>query len=137
MVHQKMKMYSLSTHHYADEGLGEVFESSKHSVAAKSNTIEVNGDLFFKGIKTTDKNIKCLHTAPVVASKCLLAPTFKFVLEWLHIHHVLSLEEFESRGLQTLVWHHKILCIIILIFFTFEELFTIYFNCIWFGSNTF
>ena len=50
IVHQKMKIHSLSTPHYADGAVGEVFESRKHlkfqginSVAAKSNTIEVNG----------------------------------------------------------------------------------------------
>ena len=30
MVHQKLKIPSLSTHHYADGGVGEVFESIKH-----------------------------------------------------------------------------------------------------------
>ena len=57
-------------------------ESTKHfgvsgvnSVAAKSNTIEVNGDHFFKRKKKKQQK-KCLH--PVVASKCLWAQTFKF-----------------------------------------------------------
>ena len=40
-----MKILSLSTHHYADGGLGKVFESTKHFKSlngkAESNTIEV------------------------------------------------------------------------------------------------
>ena len=30
IVHAEMKIHSLSTHHYADGGVGEVFESTKH-----------------------------------------------------------------------------------------------------------
>ena len=46
-----MEIHSLSTHHYAGGGVGEVFESTNtsgvsgvNSVAAESNTIEVNGN---------------------------------------------------------------------------------------------
>ena len=52
--------------------------SGVNSVAAESSTIEVNSDLFFRHYKTTEKNITCLHTAPVVSSKCPQAPTFIF-----------------------------------------------------------
>ena len=45
--------------------MGKVCESTK-----KSNTIEAIGDHFLKRKKTTEKNMKCLHTAPVVSSKC-------------------------------------------------------------------
>ena len=30
IVHSKIKIHSLSTDHYADGGVGEVFESTKH-----------------------------------------------------------------------------------------------------------
>ena len=30
IVHPKMTIHSLSTHHYVDGGVGEVFESTKH-----------------------------------------------------------------------------------------------------------
>ena len=43
--------------------------SRVNNVAGKSNTIEVNGDHFFKRKKTTENNIQCLHPAPVVSSK--------------------------------------------------------------------
>ena len=55
---------------YADGGVGEVFEVYWISVAAKSNTVEENGDRFFKYKKNTENNpMKCLHAAPVVSSK--------------------------------------------------------------------
>ena len=45
--------------------------SRVNNVEVKSNTIEVNGDHFFQRTKNSRKNrIKCLHTAPVVSSKC-------------------------------------------------------------------
>ena len=68
-VQQKITINSLSTHHCADGGVGEVFESTKHfwsvnSVAAKSSTIEVNGDHLFKLKKKnkTEQKQK-MHTA--------------------------------------------------------------------------
>ena len=45
-----------------------------NSVPAKANTIEVTSDHVFKlkkKKKNGEKNHKCLHTAPVVSSKCL------------------------------------------------------------------
>ena len=52
-----------------------------NSVAAKSDTIEVNGDQLTKLKKQQQINIKCFHTAPVVSSKC-------------HLHRVFSLNVF-------------------------------------------
>ena len=47
--------------------------SGVNSIAAKSDTIEVKGDQFFKGNKT-ETNMKGLRTVPVVSSKCPEAP---------------------------------------------------------------
>ena len=45
--------------------------SEVNSVAAKSKTIEVNGDHLFKCIKTREeKKLNCLCTAPMMSSKC-------------------------------------------------------------------
>ena len=48
-------MYSLSTHHFADGGVGKVIESTKHfrstevnRVAAECNTMKEIGDQIFK-----------------------------------------------------------------------------------------
>ena len=69
-VHQKMEIHPLSTHHYADGGVGEVFESTKtcevsglNFVRTESNTIEVNADLFFRHNKTTDIQIQLETTS--------------------------------------------------------------------------
>ena len=65
-----MTIHSLFTHHYADGGVGEMFESTKHlklhGIAAKSDIIQINGDYMFKCKKTTEKNIKCLWCHPSV-----------------------------------------------------------------------
>ena len=57
-----MKIHSSSTHHYADGEVGEVLSpqntlgvSGGNRVAAESNTIEVNGDLHLRRIKTTQQ----------------------------------------------------------------------------------
>ena len=53
IVHPKMYLHSLSTYHYADRGVGEVFDSTKHFrslrsklIATESNRIEVTDDDF-------------------------------------------------------------------------------------------
>lgn len=56
--------------HYVSGGVGEVFESIKillgvsevSKVAVKSKRVEFNGGDFF---------MNCLHTPPVLSSKCL------------------------------------------------------------------
>ena len=59
--------------------------SGVNSDAAKTNTIQVTGDHFFRCNGTTGKiNVKCLRAAPVVSSKCPEAPTFIFHLKRLH-----------------------------------------------------
>ena len=61
VVQRKMKIHSLSTHHYGDGGGGGV------KCLSPQNTWDV--------IKQQKENTTCLHTAPVVSSKCLEAPT--------------------------------------------------------------
>ena len=64
-VHPEMKMHSLSTHPYADGGVGELLESTKHlwslsvnSVAAESNTIEDISDRSSEARKQQKKHSK-------------------------------------------------------------------------------
>ena len=70
-----------STHHYAVGGGMKCLSakssaggSGVNSVAVKSNTTEDIRD-FSLDVK---KNITCLHTAPVVSTRCTQAPTFIF-----------------------------------------------------------
>ena len=62
-------------------------------VAADSNTTEVNGESFFRHSKSTEENIKCLHTARVVSCKCPQAPTFRYVSKRGHSHHLFCFNE--------------------------------------------
>ena len=55
--------------------------SGVNSVAANSSEIDLNGTISSDVNKTTQKNIKCLHAARVVSSKCPQAPTFIFSSE--------------------------------------------------------
>ena len=57
--------------------------SGVHFVAAESNTIEVNGDSFFRHNKT-EKTFACLHTAPVVLTwnKVIYTMFKAYVSEW-------------------------------------------------------
>ena len=68
IVHLKTKIHSLSTHHYANGGVGV---SGGNSIGAESNTIEVNCVLFFRRNKTTEKTT-CLHPARVMSSSDIL-----------------------------------------------------------------
>ena len=63
------------------------------SVAAKSNTIEVNGDHFFKRNKTTQQNIACLgwhHTSSMEAFQVFFQ--FFMLEELVTIHLMVFLE---------------------------------------------
>ena len=68
-------MHSLSTHHYADGGVGSVFHSTKHlSFRGKQRCSQIQYNwsnwwsIFQMSEKHQEKN--CLHTAPVGSSKC-------------------------------------------------------------------
>ena len=70
-----MKMYSLSTHHYADGGVGEVIEQNTLGVSGV-NGVAAKMTPSLDVIQQRKKNITCLHTACLVSSKCPQALTF-------------------------------------------------------------
>ena len=107
IIHRKMKTHSLPTRHYADGGVGEVLcaqntfgVSGVNSIAAKSNTIEVNGDPPPPPPPQIENNVKCLHPAPVVSSKCPLAPTSTFESKGNHLNYVFGLNVLWSPRLE-------------------------------------
>ena len=75
IVHRKIEMHSLSTQHYADGKVGEVFESTKHFWSLRGklciNTIEVTSDSFFRRNKTTEKQ----HNMPPYCLCCVIQVT--------------------------------------------------------------
>ena len=87
----------ISTHHYSNGGVSEVFETTKHFsvsgvnvVAAEFDSIKATRDVYLRCSKTT-ANATCLHTARVVSSKCMQALTFIFDSKQPYLHHVFSL----------------------------------------------
>ena len=58
IVHPKINIHLISTHHYADGGVGKVFESTTHFRS-------------FRGKQRIQNNwLKGLHAAPVVSTSC-------------------------------------------------------------------
>ena len=104
IVHPKIKLQSLSTHHCADGGVGQVFESTKHLRRFRGEKLATQRQIQYKWSKWKVKeSLKCLHTACVVSSKCPQTPTFIFFLTQHYLHHVLSLSVLCCPPLETLL----------------------------------